>query len=235
LTRLLAETGAEIPNVISADELSAARFDFHVPLLSLPFELGIYEPLPWEQPYIHASQALRRMWRDRIDQQRVKRTKMEDRLLRVGLAWAGNPNHRLNRFRSVSPETLAPLLQTTKSEFYSLQIGQPRAGIRALTDAGLIDLTEHINDFADTAAYMAELDIIISVDTAVAHLAGALGRPVWTLLPFQGDWRWGLSGERTPWYPSMRLFRQPAIWDWEAVVQRVAAELESLAMAAARK
>jgi ADP-heptose:LPS heptosyltransferase len=91
------------------------------------------------------------------------------------------------------------------------------------------DHTRQIADFADTAALMMELDLIISVDTAVAHLAGALGKPVWTLLPFVPDWRWGLESETTPWYPTMRLFRQPKLGDWDSVIQRVAAELKSLA------
>jgi ADP-heptose:LPS heptosyltransferase len=97
-----------------------------------------------------------------------------------------------------------------------------------LAEAGLIDATEHITDFADTAALMAELDLIITVDTAAAHLAGALGRPVWTLLPVVPDWRWGLEREDTPWYPTMRLFRQRAPGDWDGVIQRVAAALVNL-------
>jgi len=111
-------------------------------------------------------------------------------------------------------------------DFFSLQVDGGAEQIRQLSGAaGLVDHTEHIHDFADTAALIAELDLIISVDTAVAHLTGALGRPVWTLLPFVPDWRWGLESEQTPWYPTMRLFRQPTLGNWEAVIQRVAEEL----------
>ena len=92
--------------------------------------------------------------------------------------------------------------------------------------SGIIDHTGHIQDFADTAALMAQLDLIITVDTAPAHLAGALGFPVWALLPFVPDWRWGLKGDDTPWYPTMRLFRQPSLGDWASVIRRVVAELE---------
>ena len=109
----------------------------------------------------------------------------------------------------------------SKFYLYSLVLNAPAAETQPLTDAGLIDLTGSINDFADTAALMAELDLIISIDTAAVHLAGALGRPVWTLLQHISDWRWGMEGETTPWYPTMRLFRQPRPGDWESVVERV--------------
>jgi ADP-heptose:LPS heptosyltransferase len=112
--------------------------------------------------------------------------------------------------------------------FFSLQIQSPQNAPASLREAGLVDFTDRITDFADTAALVAELDLIISVDTAVAHLAGALGRPVWTLLPFAPDWRWGLDREDTPWYPTMRLFRQPALGDWASVISRMAEELKSM-------
>jgi ADP-heptose:LPS heptosyltransferase len=140
------------------------------------------------------------------------------------LAWAGSPAHKLDRYRSISPETFLPLFQQDDVAFFSLQIG-PSGGAESLAQKGLIDLTEQIHDCADTAALIAELDLVVSVDTAVAHLAGALGRPVWTLLPYQPDWRWGLGGEETPWYPTMRLFRQPVVGDWPGVIQRIASEL----------
>jgi ADP-heptose:LPS heptosyltransferase len=115
-------------------------------------------------------------------------------------------------------------------DFFSLQMEGGAEELRRWPEAArVIDHTEEIGDFADTAALLMELDLIISVDTAVAHLAGALGRPVWTLLPFVPDWRWGLESEETPWYPTMRLFRQPALGDWEAVIQRVTRELRQWA------
>jgi hypothetical protein len=167
-------------------------------------------------PYLHADSELRRQWRDRLGAASA---------LRVGLVWAGSPEHQGDRFRSIQPEILRPLLRMPGLEFHSLQIGSPGREAPALAASGLRDFTASIHDFADTAAYIAELDLIIAVDTAVAHLAGAMARPVWTLLPAPADWRWGWTGDSTPWYPTMRLFRQLAPGEWDAVVQRVAVEL----------
>jgi ADP-heptose:LPS heptosyltransferase len=132
--------------------------------------------------------------------------------------------------RNVPLSALRPILNIRDTRFYSLQLGPEAEQITAAgAEKTIIDHTQQIADFADTAALMMELDLIISVDTAVAHLAGALGKPVWTLLPFVPDWRWGLDSETTPWYPIMRLFRQPKLGDWDSVIQRVADELKSLA------
>jgi ADP-heptose:LPS heptosyltransferase len=144
----------------------------------------------------------------------------------VGLVWAGNPEHQDDRRRSIAFDQLRPLLQVPNVHFYSLQI-EPRAP----ADTQVSDLAPHLTDFADTAAFISGLDLVITVDTATAHLAGALGRPVWTLLPFVPDWRWGLESADTPWYPSMRLFRQKTAGDWEEVIQRVAGELAAAAHA----
>jgi hypothetical protein len=135
----------------------------------------------------------------------------------VGLAWAGNPENCHSRKRDIPLERMTPLLRVPGVEFFSLQLG---ASAPAMTDC-----TADLKDFADTAALIAELDLVISVDTAVAHLAGALGLPVWTLLPFVPDWRWGMTGETTSWYPTMRLFRQPSHEDWDSVIAQAAQEL----------
>jgi hypothetical protein len=125
---------------------------------------------------------------------------------------------------------LAPLFEVKDVDFFSLQIGPGTEQLREFPGAtAIVNHTPHIKDFADTAAFMAELDLIISVDTAVAHLAGALGRKAWLLLSFAADWRWGLEQEDSPWYPTMRLFRQPVRQDWASVVQRVAEELNHTA------
>jgi ADP-heptose:LPS heptosyltransferase len=123
---------------------------------------------------------------------------------------------------------LQPLWRLEGIEFFSLQLGPEAARLTEFPSAPIVDHMSLIADFADTAAFMSQLDLIISVDTSVAHLAGALGRPVWTLLSFVPDWRWGLEKEETPWYPSMRLFRQPALGDWGPVIQRVEGELRHL-------
>jgi ADP-heptose:LPS heptosyltransferase len=121
------------------------------------------------------------------------------------------------------------LLAVENVRFYSLQIDRGKGGGAPLEKSNVIDLTAQITDFADTAALMTHLDLVISVDTAAAHLAGAMGRKVWTLLPYIPNWRWGLEREDTPWYPTMRLFRQPAMGDWDAVIRRVADELQNAA------
>jgi Tfp pilus assembly protein PilF len=219
LARLLAQNSgwdAEIVSGLNMEESDLPPFDYQIPLLSLPLALRRFEPLPIAHSVIQADPNLRRLWRERLG---------AGEAIRVGLAWAGNPAHKLDRLRSIPPESLLPLLQIPGFQFYSLQVGLEAERSHPLKEVGLIDLTEHLTDFAETAALAAELDLILSVDTASAHLAGAMGRPVWTLLPFQAEWRWGMSGETTPWYPTMRLFRQPAFGDWGAVVQRVAAEL----------
>jgi hypothetical protein len=124
---------------------------------------------------------------------------------------------------------LAPLLEVPHVTFVSLQIDR-RGGVPGPCAKGShwLDLTDQITDFADTAAIMAELDLIITTDTAPAHLAGALGRPVWTLIHWLADWRWGRDRDDSPWYPTMRVFRQKAPGEWEEVLRRVARELRSL-------
>jgi tetratricopeptide (TPR) repeat protein len=215
---LLANVGweAEIVPRAAGNEEPRLPVDAHLPLPSLPLVLGLYEPLPMEAPYLRADPALRAVWRERLGPASG---------LRLGLAWAGSPDHQSDETRSLAAEMLLPLLRASGVTFYSLQVGRGAAFARPLLDAGLIDFTAHLGDFADTAALLAELDLVVSVDTAVVHLAGAMGRPVWTLLAFVPDWRWGLEREGTPWYPTMRLFRQPALGDWDSVLGRVAAEV----------
>jgi hypothetical protein len=138
---------------------------------------------------------------------------------KVGVTWAGNPGHSNDRRRSLPPDALAALLAAPGIRFVPLQPG-PRAG-----EAGLPDLPGHLTDYADTAALIANLDLVVTVDTSVAHLAGALGVPCWVLLPFAPDWRWRLGCLDSLWYASVRLFRQPAPGAWSDVVANVVAEL----------
>ncbi|MFZ3135939.1 MAG: glycosyltransferase family 9 protein [Thermodesulfovibrionales bacterium] len=124
-------------------------------------------------------------------------------------------------------ELFLPLLQLDDISFYSLQKGEAAKQVKHLpTGIKLIDYTEELQDFSDTAALIENLDLVISVDTAVAHLAGALGKPVWTLLNYHADWKWLENREDSPWYPTMRLFRQPSPGDWESVISRVIKELQ---------
>lgn len=196
------------------------HFDLQTSFFECPLALQRWEPMPVTGPYLQAIPTDRAIWRERLG---------TSNRLRVGLVWAGNPHHPSDPRRSMPPDKLLPLLGLPDAAFYSLQVKPAGGQPAALLQAGLIDLTESIRDFADTAALLSELDLVISVDTAVAHLAGALGRPVWTLHSFVAEWRWGCQGEETPWYPTMRLFRQPAPGDWDAVIHHVFEELGTLA------
>lgn len=191
----------------------------YVPLLSLPHIFSLPPaglPVP---PYLRADRDAQARWRERL----------APASLRVGLVWAGGEANPNDRFRSCRLDDFAPLGSLPEVRWFSLQRG-PAAGQAKAPPAGLelFDVAGELADLADTAALVAALDLVISVDTAVAHLAGALNRPVWTLLPFDPDWRWGLSRTDSPWYPSMRLFRQPRPGDWRAVIGRVNQELAGL-------
>jgi tetratricopeptide (TPR) repeat protein len=198
--------------------------DLHCPLLSLPLAFATrVETIP-SLPYLSADPAKARFWRERL----ATRSKP-----RIGVAWAGNPRkelpgaNRIDGQRSLPFARLAPLLHLNGCQFYSLQKGddavqQMRA--HPLHEA-MIDWTDELDDFADTAALIENLDLIISVDTSVAHLAGALGKPVWLLNRYNTCWRWLLDREDSPWYPTLRQFRQDASRAWEPVIERVAAAL----------
>ena len=140
--------------------------------------------------------------------------------LRVGIVWAGSAAHRGDRFRSIQLRDFGPLAQIPGVSLYSLQKGPPAVEATEGT-VPLTDLSPQLEDFSDTAAAIAELDLVVSVDTSVAHLAGALGKPVWLLLPTASDWRWLRERSDTPWYPSMEIFRQTARDDWSAVIAQV--------------
>jgi tetratricopeptide (TPR) repeat protein len=210
-----------VHQIISRGEQLPA-FDTHCPLLSLPlFFDTTLENIPARIPYVTVNPVLVQEWRDRIQ--------YDDSRLRTGLVWAGAPRHKENRNRSCSLELFSALGQLKNITFYSLQKGAAAQQAKnPPQEMNFIDLTQEINDFSDTAALIENLDLVISVDTSVAHLAGALGKPVWTLLPFSPDWRWLLNREDSPWYPTMRLFRQPSIGDWEPVITKVADELQKL-------
>jgi len=194
-------------------------FDIHRPLLSLPrifsTDLG---NIPRTVPYLHAAAAAAALWRERFAGL--------GSLLKVGLVWAGRPTHLNDRSRSLKLASLAPLAEVPGVRFISLQKGDAAAEAKALPAVmELIDTEEDLKDFADTAALLANLDLVIAADTAVVHLAGAMGTPVWTLLPFAPDWRWLLDRSDSPWYPTMRLFRQPSIGDWASVIAEVREQL----------
>ncbi|MFB3776007.1 MAG: tetratricopeptide repeat protein [Bryobacteraceae bacterium] len=183
------------------------EFDVHAPLMSLPrLVRTTLSSVPARVPYLAVEEERRQRWRERM---------AHERELRVGLAWKGNPLQPDDRFRSVSWETLAPLTAVSGVTWFSLQYGErpgPSQG------GPLVDLGPETEDLRDAAAAIEQLDLVISVDSAMAHLAGALGRPVWVLLAHLPDWRWLLGRQTTPWYPTARLFRQPRRGDWESVI-----------------
>jgi len=145
---------------------------------------------------------------------------------RIGLVWAGNPEHLNDANRSMAFGLLHPLINETRYVFVSLQKGAGEAELDRTPPArAVLDLAPELADMADTAAAIAELDLVISVDTGVAHLAGTLNKPVWLMLPFASEWRWLRETESTPWYPSMRIFRQRRRGDWPELVARMRAEL----------
>ncbi|MFM0227335.1 tetratricopeptide repeat protein [Paraburkholderia dipogonis] len=209
-------------------------FDCHCPLLSLPlaFKTGL-DSIPSTTPYLFADAEATRQWRDRIHAQ-------TDGRLKVGLVWAGGNRPHVAELRkndarrSIAFAQLAPLLEVTNVQFFSLQKG-PAAQQLKSDERGehVIDYTEELNDFADTAALVTNLDLVISVDTSTAHLAGALDKPVWILNRFDTCWRWMLERTDTPWYPRARLFRQPALGDWDSVMQAARDALSTLAAGAA--
>ena len=188
-------------------------FDYFASLASLPGILGVtLSTIPQPVPYLKAASGTL--------------PPAPAGHLKVGLVWAGNPSHHNNRARSIRLEELAPLLPVPDVTFYSLQMSMPAHDENWLPSwPKLIDLRGHFQDFLETSAVVAQLDLVITVDTAMAHLAGALAKPVWTLLPYAPDWRWFLNREDSPWYPTMRLFRQTQRNQWPPVIQRVAEEL----------
>ncbi|WP_224983695.1 tetratricopeptide repeat protein [Geomonas agri] len=184
-------------------------FDVEVPLLSLPHLFNTtLESLPNAVPYLSPPPQRLGLWQAKL---------AADPGFRIGLVWAGKPVP--DPFRSCSLAALAPLCGIPGASFYSLQVGEAAPGPGECP--GLIDFTSAIRDFGDTAALIAQLDLVISIDTSVAHLAGALGKPVWLMLPMAGDYRWLRGRDDSPWYPTMRLFRQERQGEWGEVVERV--------------
>jgi Flp pilus assembly protein TadD len=203
----------ELAGVFSG-AVAIADFDFHAPLMSLPRIFGTrLASIPGSVPYISP----------------LPGSKAPPELaacgkFKVGLVWRGNPNHRNDKNRSV-PLRLFSDLEVEGAQWFSLQLAPAPAEAECLRLRGIVDLAPYLSDYAATAACLRDLDLLISVDTSVAHLAGALGRPVWTLLPACCDWRWLEDREDTPWYPSMRLVRQQKLGKWRPQIDRIACDL----------
>jgi tetratricopeptide (TPR) repeat protein len=212
LVRLLSTFDERI-TVGPLDSGECAGFDWQCSLMSLPLAFGTQlATIPRDVPYLRADSAA---WAQRLPADGLS----------VGLVWAGNPKHTRDRQRSIALDQLAGLTRLPGVTFYSLQKG-PAAQDLTASALPIVDLAGQIEDFADTAAIVANLDLVICVDTAVAHLAGALGKPVWILVPYVSDWRWLKDRSDSPWYPTMRLFRQPATGRWDDVLEQVEQELD---------
>lgn len=215
---------ASLPGIAELREVGTVKvseFDTWLSLLSLPRVFGTtLDTIPSAVPYIDIEAIRRRKTVDTLPMLASSRPKL-------GIAWAGSPTHRNDRHRSCRVQDFLSLLGKAEIAFYSLQKGEHNGDLKELPpEVAVRDLSAQLNDFGDTALAIEQLDLVISVDTAIVHLAGALGKPVWTLLPCVPDWRWGLEGETTPWYPGMRLFRQTSPGDWAEVMGRVVKALE---------
>jgi tetratricopeptide (TPR) repeat protein len=220
LTDLMRSVGGRPEIVGFGDPLP--DFELHCPLLSLPLAFKTrMETIPADVPYLSADPAYVEKWKARIEPSRGPR---------IGLVWAGNPKHGSDQYRSVDLQSMLPLVSGAGAQFFSLQ-KNPRAGDAEILrrNPQILQLGNDLETFADTAAVVSILDLVISVDTSVAHLAGALGKPVWILVSFAPDWRWLLQRDDSPWYPTVRLFRRSRFGDWNEVIANVARALSRLA------
>ena len=191
-------------------------FDFHAALMSLPlvFKTAL-NTIPASIPYLSAHEHQVEHWRGRLASHGTR--------VKVGLVWTGNPRFPAANVKTCPVDRLRPLLDIQGCTFFSLQTGDASADLSRLNTGNrkVVDLSSELESFSDTAAVISVLDVIVSIDTAVAHLAGALGKPTWILLPFSADWRWLIDRDDSPWYPTARLFRQSRAGDWDDAIQRV--------------
>lgn len=221
LERLLARCPG-VDEVVSGEQVPP--FDVQLPLLSLP---GIFrttlETIPNHVPYLFPDDELVARWRNDL---------AAERGFKIGVNWQGNPTQAKDRFRSFPLTWFAEIAKLEGVRLYSLQIGPGREQLAASPELPVVDLGDRLGDFHNTAAIVRNLDLVITCDSAPAHLAGGLGVPVWVPLPLAPDWRWLLERDDSPWYPTMRLFRQPRLGDWETVFQNIRRELNGALRAA---
>jgi tetratricopeptide (TPR) repeat protein len=224
LLRILARCPG-IDRLVAQGSSAAGAMDVHAPLLSLPGILGTTSStVPAMVPYIHADDRLIEHWRGELAQFPG---------FKIGIGWQGSPGYRKDRERSIPLAKFAPLARLPGVQLFSLQKGPGREQLHSLTDRiPVIDLADRLDEtagpFMDSAAVLKNLDLLITSDTAIAHLAGALGVPVWVALPFMPDWRWLLQRGDCPWYPTARLFRQNERGNWPPVFERIVAALRQL-------
>jgi len=224
LAGLVRSVSADLKVVTLGDDLP--DFDFHCPMMSLPLAFGTsLATVPASPRYLTARNDLLEKWANILGPRNLPR---------VGIAWTGRATHRNDAERSIGFEQLRPLL-SLPMDFHCLQkeMRLVPTGMRA--EESMRVWSGELRDFDDTAALVEQLDFVISVDTAVAHLAAALGKPTWILLPRAADFRWLMDREDSPWYPSVKLFRQDDSFDWGIVLDRVAAALRQAAFPRRRR
>jgi tetratricopeptide (TPR) repeat protein len=213
--RKLFEGVSGIDEFVEKQDALDVDFDFYIHLMSLPriFNTTL-DNIPNKIPYLKA------------DPEKVEgfKEKLKNGF-RVGIAWAGNPKQDNDKNRSATFKDFEILKNIPGVKLFSLQKGE---AAKQLNDSEVVDFKDYIRDFSDTAAIIGSLDLVISVDTCVAHLAGAMGKPIWTVLTFTPDWRWLLDRTDNPWYPGMKLFRQPRFRDWDSVFSEVSKELRRI-------
>jgi tetratricopeptide (TPR) repeat protein len=209
--------------VDSANLMALDSFDCHCSMMSLPYlfksELA---SIPQDVPYLRPAEKDIQKWRAQLSQIRG---------LKVGIAWSGSKGTNRDSLRNIALRKFAPLLDVAGVQFISLQKDDSDQQLQQLTESGqsILNWMDASDDLLDTAALIAQLDLVISVDTVIVHMAGALGKPVWLLNRYESEWRWLTEGETSPWYPTVRIFRQPAIHDWDSVIAMILTELRKLA------
>jgi len=194
---------------------TAEHFDYWTPIMSIPGIMGVtLQNLPHQLQYLSARQDLTREWQERLGFKKR---------LRVGVCWSGRPDSWINRHKGMPFETMLSLIQQNPAtEWFNLQVECTAEQAKILEENGVRNFSSQIRNFSDSAALIHHMDVVISVDTAVAHLSGAMGRPTWIPLNWYGtDWRWLLGRDDSPWYPAARLFRQTQLGDWGPVVDRI--------------
>jgi hypothetical protein len=216
-----AQLADEVRSLADIDQATPERYDSYVPFMSLAYVTALRPHEIDPAPYLDARAEDALAWRSRVG--------APDGTLKVGLAWAGNPAHDLDFDRSIALASLGPLFRVPGVSFYSLQLGADLSGHPELP---MIDLTAHFTDVAQTAALVKQLDLVIAVDTLIAHLSGALGVPLWLLCPLRADWRWAIGDKPSPWYRSVRIFRPEVTAQWSPVIEALA---EALRIHAAEK
>ncbi len=225
----LKELACTVPDIsgVFTDGDRLPDFDLHCPMLSVPIAFKTdLATIPADIPYLRPYQERIEKWRARVP---------DNGRMRVGIVWAGSSGHTKDRSRSIPLERFARILAVPDIDFISVQKDVSQAQAALLDAHGVVQLGQQFEDFADTAAVVAMLDLLVAVDTSVAHLAGAMGKAVALLLPFAPDWRWLLHRTDSPWYPSMRLFRQAAVADWDTPLEQLRQELSDAASRRSRK